>query len=126
MLSDPAIMGKDLRAPVKARAATGVGVIEAPRGTLIHDYDTDDKGMITRANIIVATAHNNKAINVGLKNTAQKIINTPTPPEGILNRMEMVIRAYDPCFSCATHTVAGKMPLEVVINRPEGKQVIRR
>lgn len=126
MLSDPAITGKDLRAPAKPRAATGVGVIEAPRGTLIHDYDTDDKGMITRANIIVATAHNNKAINVGLKNTAQKIINTLTPAEGILNRMEMVIRAYDPCFSCATHTVAGKMPLEVVINRPEGKQVIRR
>ena len=126
MLSDPAITGKELRIPVKARAATGVGVIEAPRGTLIHDYDTDDKGMITKANIIVATAHNNKAINVGLKNTAQKIITTPTPAEGILNRMEMVIRAYDPCFSCATHTVEGKMPLEVVINRPEGKQVIRR
>lgn len=126
MLSDKSITGKELRVPVKARAATGVGVIEAPRGTLIHDYDTDDKGMITRANIIVATAHNNKAINLGLKNTAQKIINTATPSEGILNRMEMVIRAYDPCFSCATHSVAGKMPLEVVINRPEGKQVIRR
>ncbi|HTY91460.1 MAG TPA: Ni/Fe hydrogenase subunit alpha [Methanocella sp.] len=126
LLSDPAIMGKELRVPVKARAATGVGIIEAPRGTLIHDYDTDDKGFITKANIIVATAHNNKAINVGLKNTAQKIINTPTPAEGILNRMEMVIRAYDPCFSCATHTVTGKMPLEVVINRPSGREVIRR
>lgn len=126
MLSDPAIMGKDLRVPVKPRAATGVGVIEAPRGTLIHDYETDEKGFITRANIIVATAHNNKAINVGLKNTAQKIINTATPPEGILNRMEMVIRAYDPCFSCATHTVAGKMPLAVIINRPDGREIIRR
>jgi F420-non-reducing hydrogenase large subunit len=125
-LSNPAIMGKDLRVPVKPRAATGVGIIEAPRGTLIHDYDTDEKGMITKANIIVATAHNNKAMNVGLKNTAQKIINTPTPAEGILNRMEMVIRAYDPCFSCATHTVAGKMPLEVVLNTPDGKKVLRR
>ena len=119
-------MGKDLRQPVKAQALTGVGIIEAPRGTLIHDYDTDEKGMIKRANIIVATAHNNKAINLGLKNTAQKIINTATPAEGILNRMEMVIRAYDPCFSCATHSVAGKMPLEVVVNGPEGKKVIRR
>jgi F420-non-reducing hydrogenase large subunit len=127
LLSDPAIMGKDLRTPnIKPRAATGVGVIEAPRGTLFHDYDTDEKGFITKANIIVATANNNKAINVGLKNTAQKIINTATPPEGILNRMEMVIRAYDPCFSCATHTVAGKMPLEVIINRPDGREVIRR
>jgi F420-non-reducing hydrogenase large subunit len=126
LLSNPAITGKELRVPVKARAATGVGVIEAPRGVLIHDYDTDDKGMITKANIIVATAHNNKAINAGLKNTAQKIIDTPTPPEGILNRMEMIIRAYDPCFSCATHTVPGKMPLEVLINRPDGKQIIRR
>ena len=126
LLSDKGITGKDIRQPVKAQARTGVGIIEAPRGTLIHDYDTDEKGMIKRANIIVATAHNNKAINLGLKNTAQKIINTPTPPEGILNRMEMVIRAYDPCFSCATHTVAGKMPLEVVINGPEGKKVIHR
>lgn len=126
LLSDKAITGKDIRQPVKAQARTGVGIIEAPRGTLIHDYDTDEKGMIKRANIIVATAHNNKAINLGLKNTAQKIINTATPPEGILNRMEMVIRAYDPCFSCATHTVAGKMPLEVVINGPEGRKVIRR
>jgi len=127
LLSDKAISGKELRAPTKARAATGVGVIEAPRGTLIHDYDTDAKGMITKANIIVATAHNNKAINLGLKNTAQKIINTPTPAEGILNRMEMVIRAYDPCFSCATHTVAGKMPLEVTLNYASGeKKVIRR
>ncbi len=119
-------MGKELRVPVKAQAATGVGIIEAPRGTLIHDYDTDEKGMIKRANIIVATAHNNKAINLGLKNTAQKIITTATPAEGILNRMEMVIRAYDPCFSCATHSVAGKMPLEVVINGPEGKKVLHR
>ena len=126
LLSNPAITGKELRVPVKARAATGVGVIEAPRGVLIHDYDTDDKGMITRANIIVATAHNNKAINAGLKNTAQKIIDTATPPEGILNRMEMIIRAYDPCFSCATHTIPGKMPLEILINRPDGKQIIRR
>lgn len=127
LLSDPAITGKELRVPVKARAATGVGVVEAPRGVLIHDYDTNDKGMITRANIIVATAHNNKAINLGLKNTAQKIINTKTPAEGILNRMEMVIRAYDPCFSCATHTVAGKMPLEVTFNYANGeKKVIRR
>jgi F420-non-reducing hydrogenase large subunit len=125
-LSNKAIMGKDLRQPVKARALTGVGIIEAPRGTLIHDYDTDDKGMIKRANIIVATAHNNKAINLGLKNTAQKIINTPAPAEGILNRMEMVIRAYDPCFSCATHSVAGKMPLEIVINGPAGKKVLHR
>jgi F420-non-reducing hydrogenase large subunit len=126
LLSDKEITGKELRTPVKPQAATGVGVIEAPRGTLIHDYDTDEKGMIKRANIIVATAHNNKAMNVGLKNTAQKIINTATPEQGILNRMEMVIRAYDPCFSCATHTVAGKMPLEIVINSPEGKRVIRR
>ncbi|WP_424358062.1 Ni/Fe hydrogenase subunit alpha [Methanocella sp. MCL-LM] len=127
LLSNKAITGKELRTPVKPRAATGVGVIEAPRGTLIHDYDTDEKGMITKANIIVATAHNNKAINIGLKNTAQKIINTATPEEGILNRMEMVIRAYDPCFSCATHSVAGKMPLEVTFNYASGeKKVIRR
>ena len=126
LLSDPEITSTNLRNKVTPKAATGVGVIEAPRGTLIHDYDTNDKGMITRANIIVATAHNNKAMNVGLKDTAQKIINTATPAEGILNRMEMVIRAYDPCFSCATHTVAGKMPLEVVVNGPEGKKVYRR
>mgnify|MGYP005832383345 CR=1 FL=1 len=127
LLSNPAVTGKDIRAAnIKPKAATGVGVIEAPRGTLIHDYDTDSNGMITRANIIVATCHNNKAMNVGLKNTAQKIINTPTPAEGVLNRMEMVIRAYDPCFSCATHTVAGKMPLEVVINSPTGSKVLKR
>ncbi|MFB6163088.1 MAG: Ni/Fe hydrogenase subunit alpha [Halococcoides sp.] len=94
----------------------GVGVIEAPRGTLIHEYGVDDGGAVTNANFIVATTHNNGAMNRGVQSAAESFIDGPEIPESTLNTMESVIRCYDPCLSCSTHAI-GEMPLEVTLER---------
>jgi len=94
----------------------GVGVIEAPRGTLIHEYDVDDDGIVTNANFVVATTHNNAAMNRGVRSAAEAFVDGPELPEGILNKIESVIRCYDPCLSCSTHAI-GDMPLEVTLER---------
>lgn len=96
LLSDPEITDTNVRAKVEPRAARGVGCVEAPRGTLIHDYETDENGLITKANLIVGTTHNNAAMNLSVKQTAQELIKDGTYDEGILNQVEMSIRAYDP------------------------------
>ena len=97
----------------------GVGIVEAPRGTLIHHYKVDERGAITAANLIVATGHNNIAINRGVEQVAREFITDgANVKEGVLNRMEHVIRCYDPCLSCSTHAL-GKMPLELEILSPE-------
>ncbi len=104
----------------------GVGVIEAPRGTLFHHYKTDSSGRITMANLIVATAGNNQAMNMSIADVAQGFIRNGRFTEGILNRVEMALRAYDPCLSCATHAV-GQMPLELELHTPEGiTDIVRR
>ncbi len=90
----------------------GVGVIEAPRGTLFHHYRTDDDGRITKANFVVATEHNNRAIDLSVKEVSKGHIKNGSLTEGILNRIEMAVRCYDPCLSCSTHAI-GRMPLEV-------------
>jgi NAD-reducing hydrogenase large subunit len=90
----------------------GVGVIEAPRGTLIHHYWVDADGRIEKANLIVATGHNNLAMNRGVQAIARKYVKAKKLKEGMLNRVEAVIRCYDPCLSCATHAV-GQMPMQV-------------
>jgi F420-non-reducing hydrogenase large subunit len=115
LLSDPEITGKETRVPVKPRAARGVGCVEAPRGTLIHDYETDADGMVTNVNLIVGTTHNNAPINMSVKQTATSLIKGGKYDQGILNRVEMAIRAYDPCLSCATHALDGGVPLKVEI-----------
>ncbi|MDR1874348.1 MAG: Ni/Fe hydrogenase subunit alpha [Synergistaceae bacterium] len=113
LLNDPDIMGSDLRTTSNVLNREGVGVVEAPRGTLIHHYEVDARGAITKVNLIVATGHNNWAINRGVEQVAkQYITDGKNVPEGALNRMEHVIRCYDPCLSCSTHAV-GKMPLEL-------------
>ena len=95
----------------------GVGVVEAPRGTLYHHYKTDEKGMVTRVNLIVGTTNNNAPICMSIRKAAQGLIKAGTiVTEGLLNRIEMAFRAYDPCLSCATHSLPGQMPLQVVIN----------
>ncbi|MFP4158191.1 MAG: Ni/Fe hydrogenase subunit alpha [Desulfobacterales bacterium] len=96
MLEDPDITDPDVRAPVEPRAGRGVGCVEAPRGTLIHDYSTDDNGMITRANLIVGTTHNLGPINMSVEQAARALIKDGHVDEGILNRVEMAVRAYDP------------------------------
>ena len=98
--------------PTKPTKNRGVGVIEAPRGTLIHEYAVDDTGKVTDANFVVATTHNNGAMNRGVKSAAETFVEGPAVPEGTLNKLESVIRCYDPCLSCSTHAI-GEMPLEV-------------
>ena len=103
----------------------GVGVAEAPRGTLIHHYKVDLQGMITWNNMIIATEHNNIAYNRAVTQVAKKYVKAKTLQEGMLNRVEAVIRAFDPCLSCATHAV-GQMPLDIKLFDVEGKLVDRK
>jgi NAD-reducing hydrogenase large subunit len=119
ILQDPEILDKDIRAEAKANEAEGVGIIEAPRGTLIHHYKVDHNGMMIGANLIVATAHNTLAMNRGLKQVADRYLSGHTVTEGMLNRMEGMIRSFDPCLSCATHA-DGTMALVVDVLNPDG------
>ncbi|MDN5345071.1 MAG: F420-non-reducing hydrogenase large subunit [Clostridia bacterium] len=115
LLEDPGITGLKVREKVEPRAGRGVGVVEAPRGTLIHDYEADAKGFITRVNLIVGTTHNNAAINIEVFRTARRVLEGGQGDEEALNRIEMAIRAFDPCFSCATHKIDGSLAVRVEI-----------
>jgi F420-non-reducing hydrogenase large subunit len=123
LLNDPEITGKETRVAVTPRAARGVGCVEAPRGTLIHDYETDGDGLVTNVNLIVGTTHNNAPINMSVKQAAKTLIKNGKYDQGILNQVEMAIRAYDPCLSCATHKLDGTIPVKLQI-RDAGGQVI--
>ncbi len=98
----------------------GVGCVEAPRGTLTHHYTTDERGILTKVNLIVGTTNNNAPICMSVKKAAQGLIHKGKVSEGLLNMVEMAFRAYDPCFGCATHSLPGQMPLEVTIRGPDG------
>jgi F420-non-reducing hydrogenase large subunit len=115
LLHDPDITSTETRAKVTPRAARGVGCVEAPRGTLIHDYTTDEQGMITNVNLIVGTTHNNAPINMSVTQAAKSLIHDGKYDQGVLNTVEMAIRAYDPCLSCATHRLDGKFSVKVDI-----------
>jgi len=122
---DPEITGKELRTPLTKTPSEGVGTVEAQRGTLTHHYVTDEKGIVVRANLIVGTTNNNAAICMSLKKAAQNIIKKGVKvDDGALNMVEMAFRAYDPCFSCATHHRPGEMPL-ILIFRDSGGNIIR-
>lgn len=123
LLNDPEITGRDTRVKVTPRAARGVGVVEAPRGTLIHDYTTDADGMLTHVNLLVATCQNNSAINLSVKQAAKTLIKGGKYDQGTLNMVEMAIRAYDPCLSCATHRLDGTLPVKVDIIGADGKLI---
>jgi NAD-reducing hydrogenase large subunit len=127
ILQQPGILDTDVRAEAKANEPEGVGIIEAPRGTLIHHYKVDGDGMMTSANLIVATAHNTLAMNRGLKQVADTYLSGHQITEGLLNRMEGLIRSFDPCLSCATHA-NGAMALEVDVLDADGslRQCITR
>lgn len=122
LLNDPDIMGSDLRVSSRDIRPEGIGVIEAPRGTLFHHYQVDEKGAIQKVNLIVATGNNNYAMNKGVEMVAKENIKGTEVKEGVLNSMEHVIRCYDPCLSCSTHAV-GKMPLQVTIVDATGNAV---
>ena len=96
LLDDPEITSPNVRVKIEPRAGRGVGCVEAPRGTLIHDYETDAEGLITKANLIVGTTHNNAAMNMSVRQAATALIKDGTYDQGILNKVEMAIRAYDP------------------------------
>lgn len=123
LLSDPEITNPETRVNVEPRAARGVGCTEAPRGTLIHDYETDENGMVTNVNLIVGTTHNNAPINMSVKQAATTLIKDGHYDQGILNSIEVAIRAYDPCLSCATHRLDGKLGVKVDIVDSEGNKV---
>ena len=120
LLNDEDLFGKDIERKGSPRTK-GIGIIEAPRGTLIHEYHTDNKGLITKCNLIVSTTHNNQAMNKAVKNVANSVLNkVPKITEPMLNQIEIAIRAYDPCLSCATHAL-GEMPLIVQLEDKNGK-----
>jgi NAD-reducing hydrogenase large subunit len=122
LLHDNEIMGDDLVRKGNPRLK-GIGIIEAPRGTLTHHYEVDDKGMITRCNLIVSTTNNNDALNTAVKWVASNVINRKGPiTDAMLNQVEVAIRAYDPCLSCATQAL-GKMPLRLEVYDHEGRLV---
>jgi F420-non-reducing hydrogenase large subunit len=121
LLDDPEITSPETRVKVTPRAARGVGCVEAPRGTLIHDYETDAQGMVTNVNLIVGTTHNNAPINMSVTQAAKSLIRGGKFDQGILNTVEMSIRAYDPCLSCATHGLDGKLGVKVTILDSQGR-----
>jgi NAD-reducing hydrogenase large subunit len=123
LLQDDDIVGSELMTQGERRRR-GVGVIEAPRGTLIHHYRVDENDMVIRANLIVSTTHNNQAMNEAIRQVAQRYLDGRTLTEGLLNHIEVAIRAFDPCLSCATHAL-GKMPLAVELVDPDGTLVDR-
>ena len=126
LCQDPEITDPNVRTIPTATPDEGVGVVEAPRGTLYHHYQTDEKGMITKVNLIVATVQNNPAMNMSVKKAAQGLIRAGNViTEGLLNMVEMAFRAYDPCIACATHSLLGQMPLEVIIRDPQGNELKR-
>jgi len=123
------ITGTDLRNKMYQTPKEGVGIVEAQRGTLTHHYQTDDRGLVTKANLIVGTTNNHAPISMSIKKAAQGIIKKGVKvDDGILNMVEMAFRAYDPCFSCATHSLPGKMPMILNIRKADGDiiQTIKR
>ncbi len=123
---DADITGKELRAPLGPIPGEGVGIVEAQRGTLTHHYWTDEKGIVTKVNIIVGTTNNHGAISMSIKKAAEGFIRKGVEvTEGILNMIEMAFRAYDPCFSCATHCLPGQMPIILEIRNSDGDLIQR-
>ncbi len=124
LLHDDAIAGTELVADLGEKRHEGIGVIEAPRGTLFHHYQINDEGLITKANLIVSTTSNNQAMNESVRHVANAYLDGHEITEGLLNHLEVAVRAYDPCLSCATHAM-GKMPLQVELIDASGKLLDR-
>jgi F420-non-reducing hydrogenase large subunit len=126
LATDPEITDPNVRAPVTETPDDGVGCVEAPRGTLTHHYQTDENGILTKVNLIVGTTNNNAPISLSIKKAAKAVIHKGEEiTQGMLNRIEMAFRSYDPCMACATHSLPGQMPLEVTIRDAEGNVVER-
>jgi F420-non-reducing hydrogenase large subunit len=129
LATDPEITSDNFRTVPTAKPTEGVGIVEAPRGTLTHHYWTDERGIVTKANLVVGTTNNYAPISMSTSKAARAFIKKGNiVTEGMLNRVEMAFRAYDPCFGCATHSLPGQMPLEVTIRDANGEivQIISR
>jgi F420-non-reducing hydrogenase large subunit len=126
LVKDPEITDPNVRQVVTTKPTEGVGSVEAPRGTLTHHYKTDENGILTNVNLIVGTTNNNAPIAMSIKKAAEGLIKGGKVSEGLLNTIEMAFRNYDPCMSCATHSLPGQMPLEVVIRDASGGLVETR
>ncbi len=124
LATDPEITSPEFRTIPTATPTEGVGCVEAPRGTLYHHYETDERGFVRKVNLIVGTTNNHAAINLAIRRAAQHLIHKGVAAtDGILNMVEMAFRAFDPCFGCATHSLPGQMPLEVRIRNARGEVV---
>jgi F420-non-reducing hydrogenase large subunit len=126
LATDPEITSPEVRTIPTETPTVGIGSVEAPRGTLTHHYETDENGVLTRINLIVGTTNNNAPITLSIKKAASALIHDGEVNDGILNMVEMAFRSYDPCLSCATHSLPGQMPLEVVVRDVDGNVVDRR
>jgi NAD-reducing hydrogenase large subunit len=120
LLETPEILDSHVRATAGVNAPEGVGIIEAPRGLLIHHYKVNDDGAMLWANLIVATGHNNLAIGESVEQVSRHFIRDGQIQEGMLNRVQAVVRAYDPCLSCSTHAL-GSPALQVQLLAPDGQ-----
>lgn len=126
LAKDEEIISDKIHNPPTGIVGEGVGIVEAPRGTLTHHYKTDQNGFITEANLIVGTTNNNAPITMSIKKAAEGLITKGSKiTDGTLNKIEMAFRAYDPCFGCATHSLPGEMPLEVVVHSAETGEVVQ-
>jgi len=120
LVNDSEITSKNIRTLPTQTPRVGVGVVEAPRGTLYHHYETDERGLITKANLIVATQNNSGRIAMSVEKAAKGLIHNGEVSDGLLNKIEMAFRAYDPCNACATHSLPGSMPLVVRLRNEQG------
>ena len=117
---DPEITSPDIVNLPTETPKEGMGVVEAPRGTLFHHYQTDEKGILTKVNLIVATGNNAAPIQMSVEKAAKSLIHKGEVNDGLLNMIEMAFRAYDPCYGCATHSLPGQMPLIVRYRDKDG------
>jgi F420-non-reducing hydrogenase large subunit len=121
LATDPEVTSANFHAIPTEKPTEGVGIVEAPRGTLTHHYVTDERGVITKVNLVVGTTNNYAPMSMSINKAARSLIKKGTMvTEGMLNMVEMAFRAYDPCFGCATHSLPGQMPLQVTIHDSQG------
>ena len=123
LVTDPDITSPNIHTKPTEKPTEGVGIVEAPRGTLTHHYWTDERGVVTKANLIVGTTNNYAPIQMSTNKAATSLIKNGNVNEGLLNMVEMAFRAYDPCFGCATHSLPGQMPLEITVRNRDGEIV---
>jgi F420-non-reducing hydrogenase large subunit len=124
LVNDPEITGENIRTLPTAVPKLGVGIVEAPRGTLIHHFETDERGILTKVNLIVATQNNSARIAMSIDKAAKDLIHEGKADDGLLNMIEMAFRAYDPCNGCATHSLPGTVPIVINIYDKQ-KQLLR-